>query len=170
MPIIGALFLSGLLAAAQLLLFHAYTRVNVIYPSASPSRFVFSLRGERIRIGYRHPSAAQTTRLQIDVRGRTVFDRSYRNVAPSELSVLNVPGAGAPLIELRLFSGGAHCCITAVYVETNADASRTYSTVKEWRDYPPQWRRIGSDRHYESLPWPEPATTSAASGKARGPC
>lgn len=127
------------------------TAVDYLNKTTSNVIIAKHFRDERIQLTYSNPQGmglGESTEVAISVRGRTVFARSYDGVSPLWLNLVGIPGLTRPLIDVGLYSGGAHCCASALYIEAADDAADTYSTYHEWGDYPPQWKRLGADRHY----------------------
>ena len=133
------------------LFLHKDTGVDFLNETKSNIIIAKHFGDERIQLTYSNPQGmevGQSTEVAIAVRGRTVFARSYDGLSPLWINLVGIQGLPRPLIDVGFYSGGAHCCASALYIEPALDAADTYSTYREWGDYPPQWERLGADRHY----------------------
>lgn len=126
--------------------------VDFLSESSPPRRFVYRSGDETATVIYaRTPFLNYATDLKVSVRGARTYDRQFSDMSPMRFDFVSIPGVKRPLIDLELYSGGAHCCFSDAYVEAAASAADTYSANRDWLDYPAKWKRVGLDKHYALL-------------------
>lgn len=98
--------------------------------SAAPPRKTkrAQLGDVRATVAYRQPNSfsARDVRLTIESGGAAVYDRAVSGTdLPTGLRIRDLDGDGMPEVLLDLYSGGAHCCASTLFVGYDTVA-RTY--------------------------------------------
>ena len=96
--------------------------------AASPRKTKSAQLGDvRATVSYRQPNSfsARDVRLRIESGGTAVYDRGVPGTdVPTGVRIRDLDRNGMPEVLLDLFSGGAHCCASTVFVGYGAGTYR----------------------------------------------
>lgn len=73
-----------------------------------------------------------------------VFDRKV-SLATLNVSLVKIGKSDQPIVDVRLYSGGAHCCASDFYIFTASNAADVSSFTKDWGSYSPTYVRVNGD-------------------------
>lgn len=82
--------------------------------------------------------------ISVAVGTTLVFDRKV-NLATLSVSLANIAKADLPMVDVRLYSGGAHCCVSDLYIFPASGAADVGSFTRAWGNYPPTYVRVNGD-------------------------
>jgi hypothetical protein len=82
--------------------------------------------------------------VSIFVQKDLVFDRKL-SLATLSVSLVPTEHSAEPIVDVQLFSGGAHCCFSDLYIRLANDAADVTSFSNTWGSYPPKYIRLGDE-------------------------
>jgi len=89
-------------------------------------------------------SQAHSSEISVFNGTALIFDRKVSGLVTTSISLLPTT-PDETIVDVELFSGGAHCCFSDLYIYPASNAADVTSFMQDWGSYPRTYVRINGD-------------------------